>query len=202
MLYNLEEKEIMSAAVQPNMRNPDIGVAPFKHIIKKHLRRSAFKNKRILDIGPGQCDFLDLAKKAGAEHTSGCDFDPAVGALGMLRGHDMTIANLKQGWPYKGEVFDGIFCRGSINCCWFSSEERLVVFLDELAASLAPGGWMWIAPWNNPAPGKEDFLEVAQRACTAWADCNGIRIEMPPPRKRAKYGIDYSIPRVEIWHRQ
>jgi len=64
LLYTSEEKEIMSAAVQPNMRNPDIGVEPFRHIIKKYLKGAAFANKNILDIGPGQCDFLDLAKKS------------------------------------------------------------------------------------------------------------------------------------------
>ncbi|MDQ7018963.1 MAG: class I SAM-dependent methyltransferase [Robiginitomaculum sp.] len=192
----------MSAAGQHNLRKPDISVESFRLIIKKYLRRSAFKNKRILDIGPGQCDFLDMAKKAGADRTYGCDFDPAVGALGKLRGHDMTIANLKQGWPYKGEVFDGIFCRGSLNCCWFSSEERLAAFLDDMAASLSPDGWIWIAPWNNPVPGKEDFLEVVHRVSKEWADKNAIRIEIPSPRKREKYGLIYSIPRIEIWRRK
>jgi SAM-dependent methyltransferase len=202
LLYSDEEKEIMSAAVQPNMRNPDIGIEPFRHVIKKYLKGSAFKNKRILDIGPGQCDFLDLAKKAGADRTFGCDFDPAVGTLGELRGHDMTVANLKQGWPYKGMVFDGIFCRGSINCCWFSSEYRLTVFLDDIAASLSPDGWIWIAPWNNPVPGNEAFLDVAHRVSKEWADKNAIRIETPSPRKRVKYGISYAIPRIEIWRRR
>lgn len=202
MLYTDEEKNIMSTALQPNMRNPKISIEPFKNIMKDYLRRSRFKGGSILDIGPGQCDFLDLAKKAGARQTFGFDFDPAVGELGRLRGHEMSNANLRHGWPYKEVMFDGIFCRGSLNCCWFGSEEKLVEFLDDMAASLNPKGWMWIAPWTNPVPGKEDFMEVAHRVCADWAARNGITIILPPRENWAKYGIGYSIPRVEIWHRK
>lgn len=169
MLYTSEEKDIMRTALQPNVRNPEIAVEPYQHIIKDYLRNVAFKGKRILDIGPGQCDFLDLAKKAGADRTFGCDFDPAVGKLGQLRGHDMSITNLREGWPYKGMTFDGIFCRGSINCCWFANEEYLVSFLDDMAASLLPKAWLWIAPWNNPAPGKENHMDAVHRLSRNWA---------------------------------
>jgi hypothetical protein len=201
MLYSDQERAVMAGAVQPNMRATNIGVQPFKNIIADYLAESRLKDARILDIGPGQLDFLDLMRKGGASRTVGIDFDPAIQALGTLRGHEVILADLRTGWPLKGEVFDGIFCRGSLNCFWFPKEERLRGFLDDMMASLSTSAWMWIAPWSKPAPGREDYTETVDRIVAEWAQRNGVTVEEPKEANRTRYGIGYVIPKVEIWRR-
>ena len=97
MLYTDQERDVMANAIQPNMRKANISVTPFKNIVEDHPDTFSFDNKDVLDIGPGQLDFLDLAKQNGAKSTVGIDFDPAIQDLGKIRGHEIHVVDLRQG---------------------------------------------------------------------------------------------------------
>lgn len=199
MLYNDEERRAMAPAIHAGMRETNILIGPFRNILADFFAGTDFKGKRILDVGPGQCDFLDLAKERGAQ-THGVDFDPAVAALGALRGHDVIVGDLKAGWPYPGQTFDGIFCRGSINLFTFQLDVgRLYAFLEGFEASLAPGSWVWAAPWNKPRD--ESDLGAVGSIKEHWLRSNGIALTIASPEQKKRYGIGYVVPQVEFWHR-
>lgn len=200
MLYNDAERALMAAAVQPNMRRQDVSAVSLEKIADAfHLRCS--RDARILDIGPGQCDFLDIAKKRGAT-TVGCDFDAAIVELGRMRGHTMQQSNLRNGFPAGLGTFDGIFCRGSINVYWFAADpERLRPLLDGIAAALRPGGWMWIAPWNRPADPAAPAVARIDAIVDDWIARNAFERWTAPPPIAWAYGIAYEVPRPEVWMR-
>lgn len=200
MLYNETERDLMSRAVQPNMRNPNLPATTLNHIVGDFGLRFG-TGSRVLDIGPGQCDLLDIARARGAE-TVGCDFDPAVVELGRARGHTMFERNLRHGLPLDAGRFDGIFCRGSINAYWFANTvDKLDDLLGSLAAALKDSGWMWIAPWNNPpATGLTEPDPIATRI-VSWRVAHGISTLDPSVERQKRYGIGYAIPRHEIWMR-
>lgn len=198
MLYTEKEIEIMSSAKQPGMRKPGISPTPFQAILDDALKNVKFDGARILDIGPGQFDFLDIAKKRGAS-THGIDFDPAVCQLGELRGHKTVEKDVKKGWGYPQHSFDGIFCRGSINCYWFDPEVRLPAFLESVTTLLEKGGWLWIAPWNNPPTDDPALRSAVRTKIDSWADVHGIEVLFPDTDICKRYGIGYTVPQVEIW---
>lgn len=201
MLYTDQERAIMAEAIQPNMRSANIPQSTFLSIIADYLPDFPFAGSRVLDIGPGQLDFLDIARDRGSVQTVGVDFDPAIQRLGAVRGHDIRLANLRHGWPCPSDRFDLIFCRGSINCYWYPSESKLQNFLIGLTASMAPRGRLWIAPWNKGDPSSAALSQTMQRTVTSWARSNGIRIELPEQSAYARYGIGYRIPEVAVWAR-
>lgn len=202
MLYTNAERSLMAGAIQEGMRSKNIPQRPFANIIADALGKKQLAGRHVLDIGPGQCDFLDIAKQRGA-HTYGVDFDPAIVRLGQLRGHEMLQANLMQAWPYEAAMFDGIFCRGSINCHWFASKGAMLEqFLDQLHAALKPGGWLWIAPWNRPIEGSSaDIQDEVKATIQRWASKNGIELWHPDREHIDRYGIDYSIPTIQVWRK-
>lgn len=165
------------------------------------FRHIDFHGLRILDIGPGQCDFLDIMKEKGAI-TFGVDFDPAVVKLGEMRGHNMTLCNLREDWPFKDMKFDGIFCRSSINCYWFAQPDNndpLQQFLDHITKSLKPTGWMWILPWNKPADNQENLVDATRAIIAKWAKDSKVRIEVFGKEDKSRYGTFYILPVTEIW---
>jgi hypothetical protein len=200
MLYDNAEKEIMAHAIQPNMRRHDVPVTAFETFLKDKFENQSFAGKVYVDIGPGQCDLLDLIKQRGGT-TIGIDMDPAVIKLGEYRGHKMVQANLQKGWPTIDSPIDGLFCRGSINCYWFAAApQRLNAFLEGLMAGLLPTAWLWIAPWNNPpAALPQDKVEAVKSIIKSWAQNHSITIEPATDQLKARYKIGYSIPQVEIW---
>ncbi len=199
MLYNDEERALMAVAKQPNMRTTNIAIRPFENIIDDFSLRGRLAG-RVLDIGPGQCDFLDLARKAGAVATMGVDFDPAICSLGTSRGHEMVQAHLQRGWPKDLGRHDGIFCRGSINVYWFRADPRLLdEFLSGIGSAIREASWAWIAPWNSPGANATQSDDSLLSRLDAWSAQFGIDRLQPGPLTRARYGIGYQIPRVEIW---
>lgn len=191
----------MASARIPSLRKPDRRPRAFLAVIDDFLPRFDFEGSSILDIGPGQWDMLDIARARGAARTVGIDFDPAVCKLGLMRGHEAVNADLTEGWPLAGERFDGIFCRASINPYWFR-DEALHRFLDGLAASAAPDGWIWIVPWNKPPQRADgDTIERVEAIVRAWGDRNAIRIRPPSPAEIKRYGIGYDLPLLALWHR-
>ena len=160
MLYNKEEISLMSNAIQQNMRKKVL-VEPFQHIVQDFFTADHFQGKHVVDLCPGQCDFLDIAKRCGAI-TYGVDFDPCVTQLGKLRGHNMADAqNFQESWPYEQNMFDGIFCRGSLN--YFTTikdgPQDASAVLARLFSSLKPDGWIWIAPWAKFSQEQTDISD-------------------------------------------
>jgi hypothetical protein len=150
MLFTDEEKEVMKNARQSNMRNPDVGRQPFLRILEDFFEGMSMKRNTVLDLGPGQWDFADLIKEKPRTNIFGVDDDPAVIALGKLRGYECCEHDMKEPLPYVfGGVFDGIFCKYSVNAFWFPERRAHYEWIDRLMEMLAPGGWFWFAPWNG-----------------------------------------------------
>ncbi len=197
MLYSDTERAIMARAAQANMRI-DIVTEPFEAIAGDFGLRLD-NSRRVLDLGPGQCDLLDIARRSGAE-TMGIDNDPAVCELGRLRGHSMRLGDLRKGVVPEDGVFDGIFCRGSINLFWFqNSPDAARAFLESLVAALKPDGWLWIVPWNKPV--KEEGADAIWSLMDEWRAANGVQLIKPVEGHLRKYSLRYNIPRTQIWTR-
>lgn len=198
MLYSDSERALMAGALQANMRL-DIITEPFEAIASDFGLRMG-DGLRILDLGPGQCDLLDIARRSGAA-TLGIDNDPAVCALGRLRGHDMRQGDLRQGVLPEDGLFDGIFCRGSVNVFWFqNSPDAARAFLDSLVAALKPGGWLWIVPWNKPV--KDEGADAIWSLVDDWRGANDVQSLSPAEAQLRKYSLRYNIPRTEVWTRE
>jgi len=92
---------------------------------------------RVLDVGPGYGDFLDVCRLRGAL-TVGVDFDPAVVRWLQLRGHVAIRCNiLRTIRPLQDNLFDLIHLRGSIVVEYFTLVgegrlRRLLIDLDHL----------------------------------------------------------------------
>ena len=172
MLYDDIELEVMASAMQSNLRTSQVSKPKYMNaIIDNYLSHIDFRGLRILDIGPGQCDFLDIIKEKGAI-TFGIDCDPAVLKLGEMRGHSMTGCNLINSWPFEGTIFDGIFCQGSINCHWFvqpNNNDLLMQFLNRIIKSLSPKGWMWILPFNKSSETHKNLIDSTREVVAQWA---------------------------------
>lgn len=205
MLYDDIERELMANAIQKNMRQDSLAVLQaITSTVDGYLSDIDFTGLDILDIGPGQCDFLDIARKRGA-NTFGVDFDPAVVKLGEKRGHHMTQCDLTKAWPFPDRKFDGIFCRGSINNFWFSAKDmdRLTQMLEGISGSLKPSAWLWIMPWNNyPQDHHRDALTLSMRTLVeTWAKRNGIRVDAVGGEEKKRFGLHYTLPYLETWTR-
>ncbi len=204
MLYNDAERALMANALHANMRLSSPAVQNSIISIKEgYLGNRDLRGSKLLDIGPGQCDFLDIAREQGAI-TYGVDYDRVVVKLGEMRGHRMSLHNLSKGWPSFDTTFDGIFCRASINAFWFvdgSDQTRLRTFLDQLIAALAPSGWMWVLPWNNIADNQKPFVEPTRKTISDWAKANRISIDVVGAAEKKRYQLSYSLPYIETWTR-
>lgn len=204
MLYTDEERAIMADAIHANMRLSSPAVQKsIRSIFDAFVGDRDLRGAKILDIGPGQCDLLDILRERGAE-TYGIDYDPAVVKLGEMRGHNMRLHNLSKGWPLIGEKFDGMFCRASINCFWFASPEgpaQLRAFLDALLASLQPQGWMWILPWNKPSEKHQGLEDTVRATIGEWAKQSKVTIEVAGKAEKHRYQLSYTLPYIEFWTR-
>ena len=148
MLFDSEEIQIMSKAVQPHLREPNRTELVSKNIFDDYFEPRELAGTRVLELGPGQYDFARMVAAAGATVVS-MDHDPAVIALGQKRGYNVILADFRQfDWnSLKGE-FDGLFCRGSITPLWFRDPDPFAGFVGELCSVLKSDGWGWMVPWN------------------------------------------------------
>lgn len=205
MLYNDTEREVMKNAIQPWLRgrtHPDGEDLPLDRnqvLIEKFLGTDYFLNKRVLELGPGQCDFLDIARGMGAA-TFGVDFDPAIIELGRLRGHQITLANMSEGWPLQGQVFDGIYSRVSNNIYAYNDVDRFRCFLAGIAASLTKDGWLLFVPFNQPYANPQ--AEAIRAETDLWLAREGIELLLLPEEQLVHLQIaDYGVPLHEVWYR-
>lgn len=205
MLYNDSEREVMKNAIQPWLRGRtcpdgyDLELDRHLVLIEEFLPDDYFRGKRILELGPGQCDFLDIAKRKGAVATFGVDFDPAIVELGKLRGHQVTLANLSEGWPLAGQRFDGVYSRVSTNIYWYKEADRLRGFLDGIADSVA-GGWLLFVPFNQPYENPQ--APQLRAEADAWLKREEIELLLPDEERLQRLSIaGYGVPLHEVWFR-
>jgi len=105
--------------------------------------------KRVLDVGPGYGDFLDVCLEHDAS-TVGVDYDPFVVRWLQLRGHLAFKANfLKSLRPLNGNLFDFVYLRASIVAEYFhlTGQGHLRRFLQRLEGVGAPGALVVICPY-------------------------------------------------------
>lgn len=205
MLYNNNERRIMQKAIQPGMRY-DTAVMPFECIIEDFFKGINLRSQVVLDIGPGQCDFLDIAAQKGAI-THGVDMDPAVIELGTLRGHAMShVINFQRSWPYAPHTFDGLFCRGSLN--YFSGYADTVTpetaggFLDTVLRSAKPDAWIWIVPWVRPAESQPlESVEAILLAADFILRRHNITKSLYTAADIERYEIGFDVPFPQLWTR-
>lgn len=149
MITDPAEIAIIANAVQKNVRDPGRSRLHFERIISDFFNPNCFKEKKIIDLGPGQYDLGELVSEFGCL-TVGIDRDPAVVELGHYKGFTVIKSDLKNIadlTELRGE-FDGVFCKFSIDCFWFSEAEQFQ-YIAALDALLTDTGWAWISPWNG-----------------------------------------------------
>lgn len=148
MLTDPQEIRIISAARSKTVRDPKRSREHFERIFADFLPDVRFEGARLLDIGPGQYDFGEMARARGAE-VFNIDKDPAVVELGRYKGFPVIEAGIKKisrdQFPC---LLDGVFCKFSINAFWLPGDAQLA-HIDEICSMLQPEGWGWIAPWNG-----------------------------------------------------
>ncbi len=153
MLTDPNEIEIISAAIQPGLRHAHGLRGAVEAIIDEFLNTITFQGARLLDLGPGQFDFCELARQRGAI-VHAIDKDPAVVKLGNYKRIPTVHGDLRKLNARTFEFqFDGVFCKFSINALWYRdsmfSRRRHRRFIGQISRLIKPGGWAWIAPWNG-----------------------------------------------------
>lgn len=125
------------------------------------------KGQRVLDVGPGTADSLDVAKAEGAAQTLFIEEEPIFVRFAQLKGHTGIRHNytftpfFPAGW--KG-TFDFIYTKGSINCQWVNEQHAkreagnidgyfdFDAWVKELIALIQPTGHIVLLPamWRQP----------------------------------------------------
>jgi hypothetical protein len=200
MLYTEFENRIMAEATQPNMRK-SYSADTFFSVYGDFFQQSPLTGKHVLDFGPGQCDFLDICKNAGAI-TTGFDVDKAVCQLGMVRGHRMINGDIRKNWPIMPGSLDGLFCRGSFNPYWFAKDlPALARVMETMLASVKPTGWIWFVPWDRPYPEDAAANPGVVKAVEAALKSHKVALVTPSPAAILRYGAKYDIPKTTVWVR-
>jgi hypothetical protein len=157
MLKDPIEIEIISKAKQKNVRDPSRSRDHFLRIFADFLHDVDLADKILLDLGPGQYDFAELAMNKGAA-VHGIDKDDAVIELGKHKGLPVKKGLLQalRAADFEPSVFDGLFSKLTLNAFWFSNDQAQIGHINELRNLIKDDGWAWIAPWNG-VPKKRDF---------------------------------------------
>ena len=196
MLLHPKAIKIIRAAKQQNVRYPLRPRRHFKRIVRTFFNGVELKG-RYLDLGPGQFDFCEIARKQGGS-CLGVDFDPAVLELGRFKGFDTLQLNLKTLPKHNfGEVFDGVFNKFALNAFWIGHD---AVAQNEMAQAIGslikPGGWAWLAPWNA-APkttnlSQAEQQEVLEQQKNAFEECGFETVALTPAQLKP-YGVTGNV---------
>lgn len=185
----------MKTAEQVGLRDPHRSSWPFERIINDFFEDHHFLDKSVLDLGPGQYDFNELARKKGAKGYA-IDFDPAVICLGQYKGFEVINTDLRTiSISTFDRRFNGIFCRGSINAFWFSKNlDRLYEHIENIANLLFDDSWGFIVPWNGASPSlnltsimEQEILEIQKKIF----EQGGFYLCEMSEEKAKYYGIFY-----------
>ncbi|MGH8488792.1 MAG: class I SAM-dependent methyltransferase [Gammaproteobacteria bacterium] len=193
MLIDPAEIAIIAKARQANVRDPKRSRQHFVAIFEDFLSGVPFTGQTVLDIGPGQYDFGEMARARGAS-VIGIDRDPAVIELGRYKRFEVIEADLRD--FHRGRLaapVHGIFCKYSLNALWFHNDERgLRAHTQAFIDALRLDGWAWIAPWNRSpkalalsAAEEEAVLDV-QRDCFMAA---GFDFRQLSEAETRRYGV-------------
>ncbi|MEZ5773237.1 MAG: class I SAM-dependent methyltransferase [Hyphomicrobiaceae bacterium] len=149
MLTDKTEIEIASRAKQKNVRDPARSREHFFAIMRDFFAGRTLSGSYV-DLGPGQFDFGEIARKEGGT-CLGIDFDPAVVELGRYKGFRAIERNIQR-LPKEplGETFDGVFNKFTLNAFWtWDDEAAHRALIGALVGLMKPEGWCWIGPWNG-----------------------------------------------------
>lgn len=193
MLTDPGEIRIISQARQKNVRDPGRSRKHFLNIFEGFLGGASFEGATLLDLGPGQYDFAEMARARGAM-TYGIDNDPAVIELGEYKGYPARLASLKDLHAADYDFqFDGVFCKYSINAFWFYDDDhRGAEYVRQIGRLVKPGGWAWIAPWNG-VPKKADLspdqvAHVLSVQARAFGELGFLGVDLTE-RLSKRYGV-------------
>jgi hypothetical protein len=190
MLRDPVEIEIASRAQQPGIRDPNRPREHFDHIFDDFLRGDVIAARDLIDLGPGQWDFAELARERGVGSVTGIDRDEAVVELGHYKGFRPLLGDLRELDPGELGTFDGVFCKFSLNAFWAATDDEAVAYVGRIGELVRPGGWSWIAPWNGaPAELPQDAIDrrlAAQRS--AFREHGFDAYELPVELAR-RYGV-------------
>ena len=153
MLTDQIEIDLVRNAWEPGIRNPLRRASHFDRVIGRFLGSARLDGTLVADMGPGHYDFGKAMARRGAR-TIGLELDPAVIALGQHRGFEVIEFDLRKDLVAErlGRAsLDGLYCNGSINCSWWPDEADHRAYVADLAASLKPDGWAYVAPCNATA---------------------------------------------------
>lgn len=196
MLKDPREIEIISNARQVQVRNPERSRKHFEDIFSDFLSCVDLEKKLLLDLGPGQFDFAEIARPKGAIVHS-IDNDPSVIELGEYKGLNVKLDNLKKLPKIKYDFkFDAVFCKYSINAFWFhDNDDRHREYIESINNLMNEDGFAWIAPWNG-VPKKTQLSDIEiQRVLALQADLfkeygfTGINLTKKLTRRYGVHGI-------------
>lgn len=195
MLVSPKEQEIVANAWEPGIRRADRAYINFMRFMKHFLRDKNFSGRKILDLGPGHYDFGILARFQGATVIP-LELDPAVIELGRYRGFEPIEFDLKK--PQYVSTFgegaiDGIFCNGSIDASWWSTESEQNSYANDIVSCLRPDGWALISPCNSgPETAGQNSIENQKMQIRAFQKL-GFKLTKLTSIERNYFGISSGI---------
>lgn len=182
------ESKLLETSASGYLKKPRSRI-PFHQIIDDFFHGMNFKDKTILDLGPGHFDLAEIISERGGTVVS-VDNDPAIVALGKSRGFECIqgdIRNLNS--IITNRLFDGVFCKFSMNAYWFHSFEENRDFVNQIFQVMAPGAWSWIAPWNGGTRVFEfGTLDVLRAQEEVFISCGFTHYELTQLEAK-RYGV-------------
>ncbi len=196
MLKNPEEIEIISEAMQVNVRNPNRPRRPFFRILEDFLSFEQVNNIRILDLGPGQFDLGEILKSHNSI-VDAIDFDPAVIKLGEAKGFKTFFLDMSKIEEFSLEnknQYDAVFCKYSMNAFWFEKPEEVIMFSESIGRILKKDGWAWLAPWNGDCShlSKSFQQEMIKAQIFGFEQCGFKKLELSYFQSKL-YGVNGGV---------
>ncbi len=152
--------------------------------------------RRVLDIGPGFGDFLDVVRERGGIPL-GVDYDPFVVRWLQVRGHLALRGNILRGTRVLGgQLFELINSTGSLVVEYFSMVglHALRRLLADLERHLAPGGVILICPYfERGADGQRRIADPLQCPFTDTMKAAGYDVmpRLPGVHDTPIYALTY-----------
>ena len=129
-------------------------ILPLRSLVINHMRHLPRRlpriGARLLDVGCGNGDFLQLAQAAGWD-VKGVDFDPLAVAAARKHNLDVRHGGLEQVEEDKG-TYDWITCSHVIE-----HVHDPVQWIHDMHALLRPGGTLWLQTPNIGSWGHQKF---------------------------------------------
>lgn len=151
-LRELDEFQAFADARQPGRFRVEARIDHIKRGIAEALLDGYgldVAGRRVLDVGPGLGQFLDVARERGAL-TVGFDYDPYIVRWLQLRGHIAVHGNLLRSVAaLQGQLFELVNLDGAMIADFFNlvGQGRLRSVLARLESLTAPGGTILIRPF-------------------------------------------------------